>query len=117
MDVETAVEAAEEKTEVERLLAKKPLLANLTLTTANKEYKITLPPEGRKLMLQARTSVALRLSFERGAVADTTLGRDYWTLKAGDVYYEDFLDLDGTLIIYVACGTAGVIVEIIKWWK
>lgn len=99
------------------LLARKPLIQNLTLKTANKEYKVPLPPDCRKFTMQARTSVDLRIAFETGAVADTTQGRDYVTIKSGSVYYEDNLDLDGTLIIYVACGTADTVVEVIKWWK
>lgn len=106
-----------EEVDARTLLASKPLLQNLTLKAENTEYKIPFSPETRKFLMQARTSVELRLAFEKGAVADTTLGKDYFTLKSGDAYWEDHLDLDGTIIIYVACGTAGTIVEIIKWMK
>jgi len=96
-------------------LASKPFNKNHIMKSADKGYKITFPPNCRKFMLQARTDVDLRLAWERGAVADTTQGRDYWTLKAGDVYYEDDLSLEGDIILYIACATAATVVETSQW--
>jgi hypothetical protein len=111
-------QALEEETEpIREFLAKRPLIQNLPLTSADTEYKIPIPHNVRKYLIQARTSYDLRLAFEKGAVEDTTLGKDYLTVKAGDAYWEDNLDLEGTMIIYVACSTAAVIVEIVKWLK
>ena len=107
----------EESENVLDLLAEKPQIRNYTLKAADTEYRIPLPPRTRKYEIQARTSVDLRLSFEKGAVADTTQGKEYWTLKADSVYWEDHLDLEGDLILYVAGGTAGIIVEVKIWWK
>lgn len=74
---EGAIEQASEveSEPVRDFLAKRPLLQNLTLKAADTEYKIPVPQNTRKFLIQARTDYALRLAFEKGSVADTTLGK------------------------------------------
>jgi len=85
---------------------------NITMTNANTEYSQALPTGTKRFTLQCRGTYDIRYAFETGKVATPTA--PYMTLKAGMVYYEDDLNLTSRTI-YLACGTAGQVVEIICW--
>jgi len=87
------------------------VIYNKTLTTLNTEYSQEVPMRTRKIMIQCRTSVAIRISNVIGKVATPTA--PYQTIKSGDVYYDNDICIDG--LIYLASGTSGVIAEITCW--
>ena len=85
---------------------------NITMTTADTEYSQALPANTKAITIQCQADYAVRFAFETGKVATPTT--PYGTVKAGMVYYEVGLNLASTTI-YVACGTAGQVAEIICW--
>ena len=92
-------------------MAKRPTPYNETLTTKDTEYKINLPMGTEKIMIQARTANVIRIAFVTGKVATPT--NPYYTIKAGSTYYDNDIDLQGSL--YLASDTDGVIAEILVW--
>ena len=89
-----------------------PDITNTTLTNANTEYLVTLRVDTYKLGFQNRNNNAMRFAFVTGKVATPTA--PYFTLKAGDFYYEDNILLSGATI-YFASANAGDIVEMVTW--
>jgi hypothetical protein len=86
---------------------------NVTLTVADTEYSQALPDRTRKIMIQARTSAAVRWSWDTGKVA--TPVAPYFTVKAGDTYYDNDLMLNKDTKLYLASSTGGTVVEIQTW--
>lgn len=89
---------------------------NKTLTDANTEYSQALSLSCRHFTMQCRTAVDVRFAFETGKVATPTA--PYATMKSGSVYSspEKFEVPVGGLTVYLASGSAGVIVEIIEMY-
>ena len=93
---------------------KKPRIITKTMTTADKEYEIALPPNTKKFTMHMReTDKEFRLSFEKGRVAGSK--EPYFTVPTGTPYSEDDIELEKKFKIYVACATAGKTVELIAW--
>jgi hypothetical protein len=100
-----------------------PTIQNVTLTSADTEYSLTLPDNTRAFSFQCRTAFDVRYAFETGKVATPTA--PYATVKSGHWYNsmesmgnytpagDATTDYDGT--IYFAADEAGVIVELISW--
>ena len=91
--------------------AQTPTVYVVTLTSADTEYSFTLPANTKKFTIQTRESADVRIATETGKVATST--DPYFTLKAGNIWWEDGLNTSATL--YFASSTAGVHVEIIVW--
>ena len=90
-----------------------PTFINVTLTSADTEYSQLLPTGTVKVSVQLRSNdAAFRIAYVTGKVATPT--EPYYTIQSGNEYYEDQMDLTG-LTIYLACGSAGKIAEIIAW--
>ena len=85
---------------------------NTTMTNADTEYSQALPAGTKKFQIRVRDGTAARYAFTTGKVAGPT--SPYFTLGAGEVYYEDNLNLT-TKTIYFACGSAGKIIELLAW--
>jgi len=85
-----------------------PTIINGTLQNASTEYVITLPLNYHKLMVQARTNAAVKMSFVAGQS-----GTNYLTIKAGSSYFDDNLHCNQNL--YVQTETAGTILEVLAW--
>ena len=85
---------------------------NMTMTNADTEYSQALPSGTKKFQIRVRDGTAARYAFTTGKVAGQT--SPYFTLGAGEVYYEDNLNLT-TKTIYFACGSAGKIIELLAW--
>ena len=90
-----------------------PIIENITLTDANKEYPYVFPNGTTHFEFQARTSAAVRFAFVAGVVATPT--GDYGTLKADDAYSSFNLWGSQSLTLYLASASAGTIVEIVTW--
>ena len=91
-----------------------PAVYNVTLTLADTEYSQALPANCRGFEFQCRTSHDVRFAFVTGKVAGPTA--PYMTLKAGDWYYSGpIAQGDAPSTLYLASGTAGVVVEILGW--
>lgn len=90
--------------------AQYPLIANVTLTTANTEYSQAITGM-QKFTIQCRTNYDVRFAYVTGKVATPTA--PYITIKAGSVFWEDDLSVDKTL--YFASSQAGVVVEILYY--
>jgi hypothetical protein len=85
-------------------------LVNKTMTLADTEYSQALPTGTTKFLVQNRGLYDTKLSFN-----SNQSGTNYITIKAGQVYYEDFVDTSRTL--YFQCPTAAQVLEIIIWVK
>ena len=92
--------------------AKEPTIYNKTLTLANTEYSQVLPDHTKKLTFQCRTAFDIRFAFVTGKVATPTA--PYMTIKANGAYDEKDLDLVGKTL-YLACGNAAKVVEILVY--
>ena len=84
-------------------------IQNGTLITANTEYKITLPQNYKKLLIQARQYVTLKFSF-----TENESGTNFITLKPGNAYWED--NICHVSDLYVQSPTAGTIIEVLTWY-
>ena len=85
---------------------------NIDCTIVNTEYSQALPADTKAIEFQNRANNDLRWSFVTGKVA--TPAAPYMTLKAGQNYYKEDLNLSSKTI-YFASGTAGDDVELIAW--
>jgi len=83
---------------------------NIGLTAEDTEYSQALPDSTKAITFQCRTDYDIRFAFVTGKVA--TLTAPYMTLKMGQNYFEDNLNLTSKTL-YLACATAAQIVEII----
>jgi len=85
-----------------------PLVTNTTLTNVNTEVVITLPANCKKFTLQARQNADLKFSYTESAS-----GTIYFTIKAGNSYFEDNIRTNNK--IYIQSPSAGTIVEMVVW--
>lgn len=86
----------------------KPIIYNLTLTSANTEYSQALPELITKLQIKCRTSSALKLGWNSGESAT-----NYITIPADQTYWDD--QIRASLTAYLQSSTAGVVAEIQVW--
>ena len=94
-------------------LATTPVLYNVTMTNINTEYSQALPANTKMFEFGCReTGFDVRYAFETGKVAAST--QPYKTLPAGVIKTVDRLNLS-SVTIYIACSTAGKIMEIEAW--
>jgi len=91
---------------------KDPTIYNLTLTVADTEYLQALPSSTREFRVRCRTLYDVRYAWETGKVAGPVV--PYATIFAGLEYRGDNSDITGKKL-YLASGTAGVVVEIEVW--
>lgn len=82
----------------------------VTCTNANQEYSQALPAGTRKVRINARTAVDIRIAWVTGKVATPT--DPYMTIKSGTVFTLDDVYWSGAKTVYLASGTAGTVVEI-----
>lgn len=82
---------------------------NLTLTSANTEYSLTLTGRVYQLTVQCRTAFDVKMG-----VASGTSGSVYFTIKSGDAYYEQIVQINEETL-YFQSTQAGVVVEVITW--
>jgi hypothetical protein len=92
-----------------------PGILNVTLTTANTEYPVELPPGTRRFKLQPRGTDPVKLSYK---LAES--GSAYWTVKVApnEPYTEDQLTTGMTAVgrkLYLQSAGTGVVVEIVYW--
>jgi len=93
----------------------KPEIEKIILTTNNTEYNYELPRGVVKYQLQSRSLNAnLRLAFKSDQVDDINNG-EYWSLGQGEVMWDDSIDTEKGLTIYISSDTAGTVVELIYW--
>lgn len=85
---------------------------NIDLTSANTEYSQALSANTRAIEFTNRASNDLRFAFTTGKVAGPTA--EYFTLRAGQYYYKENLNLSSKTI-YFASANAGDDVELLTW--
>ena len=83
------------------------------LTLADTEYEFVFPEITKKVMIQARTSVVIRMSYEAGKVASST--DPFFTIKSGNTYFDNDLKLNKGTVLYLASPSAGCKVEILSF--
>ena len=89
-----------------------PVIYNIAMGSADTEYSQALPAGTDRITIQCQTDFDIRFAFETGKVATPTA--PYATVKAGMNYFETDLNLTGKTL-YVACGTASKVAEVIVW--
>lgn len=95
--------------------ARGPLIQNITLTVADTEYPCTLQdgssnenPSLKKVMFRAEDGTVIVLyAFVSGG--------PYFTLKAGEVYWQDNLD-SYAITLYLKSTTAGAVIDVETWY-
>lgn len=93
-----------------------PSIIDVTLTTANKEYKHQLPLGCKRFIIQMRDSTNFLLAVEYDVVsASTPKYPRYFTVKSGTVLDINGLDIAEDVWLYFMCTGSGKIVEIIQW--
>lgn len=88
-----------------------PTIENLTLTVANTEYSVEMPPSVKKVSFQCRAAADVRYAFVAGKVATPTA--PYFTLKSGGEKTLDDMHLGGR--VYFGTASAGSIIELEYW--
>ena len=95
-------------------LAARPVIYNVTLTTANTEVSRALPSGTRKFTIQSRDpTVDVKVAFVSGES-----GSNFITILGNAAWNEDFIHVPGdfTLTLYMqSTSTAAPIVEIVAW--
>lgn len=90
-----------------------PNISNVTLTSADTEYSLTLKPNCKFVSIQARTAAAIRFSFETDKVATPTA--PYATIKSGGGFSTpEHMNLRGG-VLYLASSSAGTVVEVVEY--
>ena len=87
-----------------------PVVYNKTMTSADTEYSQALPAGTKAFTMQCRGDYDVRFAYVTGKVATPTA--PYMTLKAGQNYFEDRLNLTSKTV-YLACATASQVMEIV----
>ena len=90
-------------------IGRQPFIYNKTMTSKDTEYSQTLKGGIVKLLVQCRGTYSVKLSFSANQS-----GSNYITIKKGDVYYEDMIDVPSRTL-YFQCDTDGQVLEIISW--
>jgi hypothetical protein len=85
---------------------------NVTLTNADTQYSQALPSATRAIEFRNRAAYDLRYAFTDAKVA--TPVAPYFTVKSGETYYKDFVNLTSKTL-YLASAHAGDVVELIAW--
>lgn len=113
IDVAASTLAKEATQLLQPLAATTVTLYNVTMTLANTEYSQALPANTKILEFREQsTGFVTRYAFETGKVAGSV--SPFRTLGAGEVKTLDGLNLTSKTL-YVACSTAGKIMEIECW--
>lgn len=86
---------------------------NVTLTSADTEYSQALPTGCRYFTMQARTSAAVRWTFETGKVATPTA--PYMTMKASGWNTSPEIYKATGKTLYLGSSSAGTVVEIMAY--
>ena len=98
---------------LEELREATPKLYTITVASAQAEYPQGLPANCGALQFQCRTENTVRYAFEAGKVPSGGTA-PYSTLKAGDVWYKESLNL-AAATLYIGADTAALIVEAEAW--
>lgn len=89
-----------------------PLLYNVNMWQANREYSQTLLPNTKRYTIQTRDGTAFRMAYVPGVVAAPTF--PYWTVPVNTSDSE--VDIrPSQLTLYFACALADRIIEIKIW--
>ena len=88
-----------------------PKIENVSLTTADQEYRLTVPVDTKKFLMQVRTGEAFKVAYKTGDIA---LDK-YFTVQRGMGKMEENLNLSEPLAVFVSCATAGVTLEVEVW--
>lgn len=88
-----------------------PSLYNISLITADTEYEQAFPSNTKQFEFRLRGDYDIRFAYEMLKVATPTA--PYRTLEAKQTKFQQQLNAAATL--YVACATAGQIVELEVW--
>jgi len=86
-----------------------PTIQNVTLTTNNIEYTITIPAGAKRFSLYSRQSSLLKVAY---TVGDS--GLNYFTIGYGVWYTEENLD-GSSLTLYIQSNKNGTVIEVLSW--
>src|SRR3990167_1281095 len=87
---------------------------NISLAASTTEYSQALPAGTKTIEFATRASVDIRYAFTSGKVAGAV--SPYFTLKSGQSYWNDGLNLSSSKTVYFATtSAAGEIVELLIW--
>lgn len=90
-----------------------PTLDGVTLESADTEYTRDLPNNVKSIMFRTRDDADIRYAYESGKVATGAV--PYVTLRSGEVYNVERINLAAGAALYFASDTPGVYVEIEAW--
>lgn len=90
-----------------------PTSYNVTMTLADTQYSQVLPAGLKRVQLRCIDGTAMRYAYATGTVAAPTA--PYHVLPANGVYWDELDGQATQLTLYVACGSAGKVAEILAW--
>ncbi len=93
--------------------AQSPTILNVTMTSSNTEYSLTIPAGTKKLQLATADGTAFRVAFEANKVASPTA--PYFTVPANTMLDLTDVYFDSAETLYVACGSASKVAQVLAW--
>ena len=90
-----------------------PYVIYVPMASADTEYEFILQRGTKKFTMHMSTAVAVRIGFILDRVAGSH--PPYFTLKANTSYFEDNLNLQEDIFVYVASSSASVVLQGIAW--
>lgn len=85
-----------------------PQINNILLPVAHTEHVISVPGHTKKIMLQARKFVELKVAFAAGQS-----GTKFFTIRSGGCYFED--NVHGPFIMAIQSEEDNTIIEYVTW--
>lgn len=85
-----------------------PEIFNVAMTTAGTEYSLALPEGTNRIQLKIRDN-------ESKFTISYVSGGNVYTIRKGNTYEEQGLDLDGITNIYFIATKGNLVMEIITW--
>lgn len=90
-----------------------PTILNVTMTSADTEYEITMPADTRYFTLYCLTAFAVRFAWVTGKVATPTA--PYAVVPANSAYNSPEKLATSLTPLYVACADAAKVACVIAW--
>ena len=98
------------------MILAQPDIKLVRITNANTERVVTVGGTPQSIRIQNTGSSPVRMSFESGAVS-TPSGDCFWTIKASQMYLQEFTKSYSSLKIYLATASGFVnqAIQILSW--
>lgn len=90
--------------------ASSPVIQNVSLPLAGSQYSVVLASTTKRYTLKLRGDAKLQIAFITGQT-----GTNYITISPGSAYFEENLQLTGSLTIYMQASKNNQVLEVLSW--